>query len=327
MIFLLYLLKFKHMKIEEKIQKNIPLAPFSTFKIGGPAKYFIEIKDKEEIKETFKWAQKEQVRIFILGGGSNLIINDDGVDGLVIKLKNDEIAVKGERIECGGAAVLAKVARLAAGNNLSGLEWAIGIPSATIGGSILGNAGAFGQCMADTVETVEVYDFKKTNFGILSKNFCKFSYRSSLFKESRSHLIFKAILKLNSEKPEKINEQMEKVLKNRINIQPKLPNAGCVFKNLTIDEIMKNNEWLANKAKESGAVKAEKVGAGWLIDMADLKGKTIGGAKVSLEHANFVVNTGQASSEDIIMLISFIKQQIRNKFKIQLYEEVQYFGF
>ncbi len=315
------------MNIEEKIKENIPLAPYSTFKIGGPARYFIETKDKDETREIFKWVAKKHIRVFMLGGGSNLIINDDGVDGLVVKLINNDIAIKGERLECGAGAILAKSARLAVGSNLSGLEWAIGIPGATVGGAVLGNAGAYGYFMSDIVETVEAYNYKKRKFEIFSKNFCDFSYRSSIFKDARNYLIFKVVLKLENGNKKKINSNMEGVLKNRINIQPKLPNAGCVFKNLQFSDILKNNEWLSSKAEEDKVVKSGQVGVGWLIDLAGLKGKTIGGAKISLEHANFIVNTGNASSEDVIMLISFIKQQIRDKFKIQLYEEVQYFGY
>ena len=315
------------MNIEEKIQENIPLAEFSTFKIGGSAKYFIETKDKNEIGEAFRWASKKDVRVFIMGGGSNLVINDDGVKGLVLKLANNETQVKGERLECGAGAGLAKAASLSIRNNLSGLEWAVGIPGATVGGSVLGNAGAFGCTTSDVVETVEVYNYKKRSFEIFSKNFCKFSYRNSIFKDSRNYLIYKVVFKLSAGIAKKINSDMERVLKSRLSVQPKLPNAGCIFKNLQFSEILNNNEWLAGKIEDEGVVKSDKLGAGWLIEQAGLKGKTIGGAKISLEHANFIVNTGNASSEDVIMLISFVKQQIRDKFKIQLYEEVQYFGY
>ena len=128
------------MSIEQKIQKNISLASLTTFRIGGSAKFFIEARDKDELPEAIKWAEKSKEKIFILGGGSNVLINDAGVDGLVIKINNKELKVGGEKIECGAGLELAKAVVEAARNGLSGLEWAGGIPG-TVGGAIRGNAG------------------------------------------------------------------------------------------------------------------------------------------------------------------------------------------
>lgn len=315
------------MSIEEKIKENVPLAPFSTFQVGGPAKYFLEIKTKEELKEAIEWAEKKQIRIFILGGGSNLVINDLGVDGLVIKLINDEISIRGDRLDCGAGASLARVVRISVSQGLSGVEWAGGIPGATIGGTVLGNGGAYGNSISEVIETVEVYNRKKKTFEIFSKNFCNFDYKNSLFKEVRDYIIFQAVLKLVKLDSAVVNSKVEELLKMRVKHQPKLPNAGCVFKNFLFEEIENSNAWLAEKAIKDKMVKGGKVGAGWLVDLLELKGKTIGGAKVSLEHANFIVNTGKATSEDIIMLISYIKQQVRDRYQIQMYEELQYFGY
>ncbi len=315
------------MSIESKIKKNILLAPLTTFKIGGPAEYFIEIKTKDELVKAIGWTKENKKEFIILAGGSNVLINDKGISGLVIKISNKDIAARGERMDCGAGVDLVRVGRLAANNSLSGLEWAVGIPGATVGGSTRGNAGAFGFAMQDLVETVEIFNIKKEKFVLFSNKDCKFVYRESIFKKDNSLLIWQVILKLNKGYKKEIDELMDKNLKQREQTQPKLPSAGSAFKNLNITNLREFNANLASMAEEEKIVKSGKVGAGWVINLLGLKGKTIGGAKVSLEHANFIVNTGKATAEDVAMLISFIKQQIRNRLKIQLHEEIQYLGF
>lgn len=321
------LLIYKNMEIKKKIQQNIVLAPFTTFKIGGPAKFFIEAKTKNDLIESYKFAKNENEEIFLLGGGSNVVINSNKINGLVIKMDNDNIRILGDRLSCEAGASLTRIITIATREKLTGLEWAIGIPRATIGGAIVGNAGAFKKKISELVETIEIFNIKKQKFEIFSKKDCKFKYRESIFKNNDNYLVWSVGLKLKKNNTQSIIKLNEKILNLRNHNQPKLPNAGCIFKNFTIDELELMNSNIANLAKKENIVKNGKVGAGWIINMAGIKGKTIGGAKISLEHANFIVNTGNASSENVIMLISFIKQQIRDKFKIQLQEEIQYIGF
>ena len=140
-------------------------------------------------------------------------------------------------------------------------------------------------------------------------------------------LLNKNLKRENVELRARINKLIGEYARFRGQSQPKLPSAGSVFKNLEIANLRQDNASLANMAEQEKKVKNGMIGAGWLIELAGLKGKTINGAKVSLEHANFIVNTGKATSDDVVMLISYIKQQVRNKFKTQLQEEVQYLGF
>lgn len=309
-----------------EIKKNIPLALLTTFKIGGPAKFFIEVENKEELIAATEWAKENKEKIYILAGGSNILISDKGVDGLVIKIKNNDALVKGERIECGAGAGLATLVNLAAQAGLAGLEWAAGIPG-TIGGAIRGNAGAFNKRIGEQVETVEVFNVKKNKFKQFSRKDCEFDYRGSIFKKDNNLLIWQIILKLERGEITEIKNKMGDYLKYRGETQPKLPSAGSIFKNLSLDYLKNNNSYLAELALEKNIIKDNQAGAGWIIDLLDLKGKAIGGAKVSLEHANFIVNTGNATAENIITLISFIKQQARDKFGVQLEEEIQYLGF
>ncbi len=309
------------------IKQNIPLAPFTTFKIGGEAEYFLEVKTKEDLAGAFEWAKEEKKEITILGGGSNVLISDNGIKGLVLKMSNDDVIVRGERLDCGAGSDLSKAARLASGDSLSGLEWSQGIPRATIGGAVRGNAGAFGVLISDIVETVEIYDMKKNRFEFLSNKFCEFGYRESIFKKKSHFLAWNIILKMTKKDSALVSNEMSRILNKRSASQPRLPSAGCVFKNFTIDEIRKANSLLAKEAEEKGVVTGGKIGAGWLVDIVGLKGKTIGGAKVSLEHANFIVNTGHATADDVVQLISLIKQKVRSHLKVQLHKEVQYLGF
>lgn len=317
--------------VDSKIKQNIPLAQLTTFKIGGSAKFFIEVKTKDDLLEALDWAKKNKEQYVILAGGSNILINDKGINGLVIKVCNKNITVRGERIECGAGANLIKTARLVANNGLTGMEWAVSIPG-TVGGAVRGNAGAYGSCIQDLVETAEVFNPKhlgKKKFIQFSNKDCQFKYKESIFKQSpwSSGLIWQIILKLRKGNVNNINGLISKYLEHREQTQPKLPSAGCIFKNVEIANLRQSTPTYANEAMETGAVKGGKVGAGWLIEKAGLKGKTIGGAKISLEHANFIINIGKATAEDVVMLISFIKQRVRDKFNIQLNEEIQYFGF
>lgn len=315
------------MLIEQKIQENITLAPLTTFKIGGPAKFFIEVKTKEDLIGSIEWAKENKENFFILAGGSNILINDKGVCGLVVKMDNNDLKVKGERIECGAGARLAAAASLAIGQSLTGFEWSIGIPGATVGGAIKGNAEAFGAAISDIIETVEVFNAKKLKFKILSNRDCKFGYRASVFKERDEYIIWSAILKLKKERSDVIQNFVKQSIDFRRQKYPKLPSAGSVFKNIPIKIIEQQNSVLAEEVKQKSVSPLENVGAGLIIDMLGLKGKTIGGAKISLEHANHIVNTGKATAGDVAMLISYIKQQVRDKFGVQLQEEVRYFGF
>jgi len=310
--------------VKNRIQENIVLAPLTSFKIGGAARYFAAVENKEELLEVLAWAEKNRLPFQVVGGGSNLLVSDRGFDGLVIKMANAGLSVRGERIECGAGAPLAKALSVSVGHALAGLEWAIGIPG-TVGGAIIGNAGARGSTIADIIETVAAYNYKQKRSEILSRSLCRFGYRGSLFKEVEGYVIISAILKLQLDKKEEIERREQIFLNQRLSSQPKLPSAGSVFKN--IDAAAVSNSQAIRLAEKEKMIVDGQIPAGWLIDHLGLRGKKIGGAKISLEHANFIVNAGDATAEDVVMLVSFIKQQVRTKLGVQLHEEIRYVGF
>jgi UDP-N-acetylmuramate dehydrogenase len=311
---------------ELKIEKNIELNKITTFRIGGPAKYYFEASSTGELKKALTLANKNQINYFILGGGSNILANDNGYEGLVIKLSDEFIGIKDNQMTCSAGANLSLAVKKASTHGLSGLEWAVGIPG-TVGGAVRGNAGAFGGSMSKSVDKVEVINVSSLHNSVFKNKKCGFSYRESIFKLSGKYLVLKIFLNLEHSTSEKIEKRMQEFLKRRKKIQPTFPSAGSIFKNIFFTHLNEANPLLADKAKEENIVKNGMIGAGWIIDQLGIKGKMIGGAMISREHANFIINRGNAKAEDVIMLISYIKQQVRDKFSIQLQEEIMYLGF
>ena len=308
------------------IQENIELAPFTSFKIGGKAKYFVEVGNKDELEESLQYALKNKLAFFVLGGGSNILINDKGFDRLIIKIKLTEFNInKNQNILITGAGVyLAKVVKESVAEGMSGMEWAAGIPG-TVGGAIRGNARAFGKDTGTVIESVEFLDVNDMKIKNFDKNKCEFSYWGSIFKKKENLIILSAKIKLESGDKNKSQEEITDIIKKRINVQPQgVGSPGSFFLNPVVTDEKLRQEF----EKETGVkCKDNKIPAGWLIDQVGLRGKKIGGAMISEKHANFIVNTGNATAEDVIMLASYIKQQVRDKYGIQLESEVSYVGF
>lgn len=304
------------------IKSNIVLAPYTTFKIGGPAKYFFVAKNKEQLIEVIKWAQEKEVPFFVLGGGSNALVSDEGFDGLAIKVQNSKFQIQDSRIYAGAGVLLAKLVIESVKAGLTGLEWAAGIPG-TIGGAICGNAGAFDHYISETVVNVEVLEI---NNNLTIKQFnnkeCRFSYRDSIFKHEPL-IILSAILKLNEGNREKSQKIIRQYLKKRKQEVPGQPSAGCVFKNILIERL----GLAIKKIIPSEKIKGGKISSGYLVDQCGLKGRQIGQAKISEKHANFIINLGKAKARDVIALIKLCKSKVGNKFGIELEEEIKYIGF
>jgi len=307
-----------------EIKSNINLSTLTTFKIGGPAKYFCEIKNSKELKEAIDTAKELQKLYFILGNGSNLLVNDDGFDGLIIKIKNSEIKTNdlGDFFEITVDAgvllpqLLAKTLEIGA----QGLEWATGIPGA-IGGSVYGNAGAYGQSIKEAVEKVIALDPNTSKIKEFSKEECDFSYRNSVFKRN-GFIILSVQLKLKKGDSETSKKMILNYIEQRKNKIPNYPSAGCVFKNIPLEKA--SLESLSKIPPE--IIKGNKIPVGYLIEQCNLKGKKIGDAQISSLHANFIVNLGKATAKDVYQLIKLCKQDVLEKFDIKLEEEIQYLG-
>lgn len=320
-------------KVLPKIKENVVLAPYTTFKIGGPARYFFILENIDELFPVLNWAEKKRLPVFIIAGGSNLLVSDRGYNGLVILMKLNQLKMNKNRLIVEAGVPLAQVLKFCLKNELSGLEWAAGIPG-TIGGAVVDNAGAFGESISDLVEKVKTFYLKKNKgyFKMLRKKDLKFSYRRSVFKRpGNKYIITEIWLKGLGKLTEKDKQLVIERLKRRKDKQPQLPSAGCVFKNFTPHPIRASNIHQYSRVK----IKTSRFGlgaglapipAGKLIEECGLKGKRVGGAEISEKHANFIVNCGRAKAEDVIKLIRLIKKEVKKKFRIDLQEEILYLG-
>ncbi len=292
-------------KILPNLKENISLKNYTTFRIGGRARYFFVAKKKEDLIKAVIAAKKLKLPFFILGGGSNLLVSDKGYQGLVIKIQNSKFKIQNDnskfKIFSEAGVSLSKLVFESFKIGASGLEWAVGIPG-TIGGAIYGNAGAFGKAMENIVEEVEVFDLKEKEIRVLKNKACQFDYRDSIFKRNKNLIILS--VKLKKGKRSEMERRIKDYLNYRKETQPlNSPSAGSIFKN------------------------PKNFFAAELIEKCGLKGKRIGGAKISEKQANFIVNLGRAKAKDIKRLINLAKQKVKKKFGINLEEEIQYLGF
>ncbi|MFH1979306.1 MAG: UDP-N-acetylmuramate dehydrogenase [Patescibacteria group bacterium] len=311
-----------------KIQKNIFLAPYTTFKIGGYAKYFAEPKDLVEIRDLSRWAKNKDISVFVLGGGSNILFSDNGFGGLVMRVQNLEFEVNGLEIVTGAAVPLAKLFLESVRLGLSGLEWAVGIPG-TIGGAVAGNAGAFGKSIADAVKSVEVFDVEKLEVVDYKIGDCGFAYRDSIFKNNSNLIINRVTLRLRQEELCVIRERIKEYAEQRAtSFAQNQKCAGCFFKNIEWKGAGVDKKYLLKKFPELKQFASKsKIPAGFLIEFLGFKNKKMGEAMVFDQHANFILNTNNATAEHIIMLTGLIKNKIYSRYGFVLEEEVQLIGF
>jgi len=312
----------------EYLKINVALGPYTTFRIGGPADFFYEPKDTDDLCASLVYARDNKIPFFILGDGSNILIADQGFKGLVVKFKGNFILYEDGILKFDASANLSSLVDFAFKNSLTGLEWATGIPG-TIGGSIHGNAGAFGKTIEGNSPRVKVFDVENNKTFFLNANECEFSYRHSLFKTNKNYIILGGEMILAKQNQKIIAEEMNKNLTLRKN-NPLEPSAGCVFRNAKLINL--GSDIIASLEVEyhddfSRFSKIGTIPAGWLVERVGLKGQGIGGAKVSEKHANFIINANYATANDVYKLISLIKQKVKNKFNIELSEEIEYVGF
>ncbi|MBI4089521.1 MAG: UDP-N-acetylmuramate dehydrogenase [Candidatus Levybacteria bacterium] len=314
-------------------QKNILLKNYSNYKIGGPAKYFIEVTSAEELKEVFRQApfdavQGKQDKIAILGGGTNILISDQGFDGLVIHNKIGGIERSEDNVIAGSGVLIKELLDFCIENSLSGLEWAGGLPG-TLGGAVRGNAGAFKGETKDNIVEVKSLGLKNNsamqNEKIRNKKECKFSYRDSIFKSGEASVEFIISVTLNLRPGDK--EEIRKSIQQKIDYRNlkhpmNYPNIGSIFKNIPLDSLQKQLQ-----EKFLPYVKTDPflvVPTTKLLALSGLKGRRCKGAMISDKHPNFIVNVDSASEKDIRALIKIAKETIRKRYGIPLEEEIIY---
>lgn len=287
---------------EDRVLMNEPMASHTTFRIGGPADYFVMPSGAEQLAGILKICKEENAPYFILGNGSNLLVGDKGFRGVMIQLyKNfDGISIMGTTVTAKAGAMLIRVAKEAGKAGLTGLEFASGIPG-TIGGAMVMNAGAYGGEMKDVVTSVTVL----TDAGeikTLGSSEMNFRYRGSVVEE-KGYIVLEAVMELKEGDKEEIQASMDQLTVQRKTKQPiEYPSAGSTFR------------------------RPEGYFAGKLIMDAGLRGFKVGGAQVSEKHCGFVINAGGATAADVMQLMSDVAARVREQFGVTLEPEVKRVG-
>ena len=283
---------------EENILVNEPMKKHTTFRIGGEAACYVKIENADQLAAVGQFLQKEAVPVQVIGNGSNLLFGDEGFAGVVLEIcdKMNEIRVEGTKIIVQAGALMSKVARVAYENCLTGFEFAAGIPG-TIGGGTVMNAGAYGGELKQVISSVKMLD-ETGKIVELSNEEMAFGYRTSIVKK-RPYIVVEVTLQLRQGRQEDILAVMEDLAFRRRDKQPlEYPSAGSTFK------------------------RPEGYFAGELIMKSGLRGYRVGGAQVSEKHCGFVINTGDATAEDVLQLMKHVKDTVKATFGVELEPEV-----
>lgn len=279
-----------------------PMNKHTTFRIGGPAAYFLQPQSTEELRKIINVCEQEQVPWFIMGNGSNLLVSDQGYQGVVIQLYRNmsQISIEGCRITAQAGASLASLSKRVMGESLSGFEFAGGIPG-TLGGAVTMNAGAYGGEMKDVLEEVRVLDRSGRPIS-LQVDQLEMGYRTSVIKV-KDLIVLEAVIKLQPGDADSIRETMQDLARKRASKQPlEYPSAGSTFK------------------------RPEGYFAGKLIMEAGLKGYRVGDAQVSEKHCGFVINRGHATGAEVMAVIDHVKKEVWEQFQVGLEPEVKFLG-
>jgi len=284
--------------IEEIFRYDVPLQRYTSFRTGGLAEIFVEPVNTLELKRVLQFCKEEKKEIFVFGKGTNILVNDNGVKGVVLRLRGvdfKKVERNGRYVSCGAGVNLPKLIRKTASWGLEGLEVLVGIPG-TVGGAVMMNAGGKYGDISEMINTLTTMTFngKITNY---NREEVEFVYRKCNLSEQ---IVIEVEFALKKLQKEEVLEKMGKIYKEKKESQPLSEfSAGCIFKN------------------------THRFKAAELIDKANLKGQQVGGAIVSRKHANFIINTGNATSADILELIKIIRETIKKKYDVSLEQEIQ----
>ncbi len=291
-----------HGDVGERLRTDFPLAPLTSFRLGGPAALYLEIESAADLEAVARAVTETNVPFVVFGKGSNVLVSDEGFPGLVVRLGRAYrwVARDGERLRAGGAMPLPALAGVALTHGLGGLEFGVAIP-ASVGGSVRMNAGAHGHSMDEALETIEIFKLATASLRDIPAEEAGFGYRTSSLPEPG--IVVAATFRLEPQDPQRIREEMESARAWRRATQPLAePNCGSVFKNPPGDH------------------------AARLIDEVGGKELAVGGARVSEKHANFIVAGPGASAADVYRLMSTIRERVRDRFDVELETEVRLVG-
>lgn len=296
----------------DRVKLDEPLSLHTSIKLGGPAKWYFEAQNKEDLIGAVKTAINLKIPYFVLGGGTNVLFHDDGFDGLIIRNKSQNISLQGFKgkiekgqmnlneiiLEAESGTTINQLVRYTIEEGLEGLEYFLGQPG-TVGGAVYNNAHWQQFLIGDKIITAEIID-KDGLVSEVNRSYFKFGYDQSILHRTKE-TVLSVKFKLKKGDKEVLWQRANETLEYRKATQPSFPSLGCTFQNIS------NNR--------TGS-------AGYLIDQAGLKGKIIGGAQISEKHANFILNIGTATSSDVLSLVNLIKSKVVEKFGVELKEEI-----
>ncbi len=303
------------------IQRDVPLSGHTRFGIGGPADFFIETANPASFAQALALVRASGLDWVVIGGGTNLIVSDEGFRGVCLRLTADRISADGLTVEAEAGAVLQNLVDFTVDRGLAGLQTMTGIPG-SVGAAIYGNAGAYGHSIQERVSRVRFLDGEAVReFGNAE---CRFHYRESIFKRNKQWIIVSATLEMELGDAAELRKTADGILavRNR-KYPPTMRCAGSIFKNFLLSELP------PAVAAEIPAkfVTEGKVPSAWFLEQVGAKGMKQGGIEVADYHANLIYNAGGGTARDLVAIVTELKDKIRRRWDIPLEEEVQYVGF
>lgn len=299
------------------VEENVPLAPLTTFGIGGPARWFADVKTERDIVEAIQYARERRLRFVVLAGGSNVLIPDEGLNALVIHIAGGEHVFFETGLRADAGCNLLELIKAAAERDLGGWERLAGIPG-TFGGAVRGNAGAFGSEIKDFVSRATALNTKTLESRAWIAPYLSFSYRDSSFKREGEWIILSATVELARVRKDDSLKKIEETIaeRERRHLQ-NVAAAGSFFMNpVAPTDVVDFFEKEKHMKSRDG-----RVPAGWLIEKAGMKGVQMGGAIASEQHPNYIVNTGGAKAKDVLDLAAKIKEEVKKQFNVELHKE------
>jgi UDP-N-acetylmuramate dehydrogenase len=302
------------------VSAGIPLSRYTRFAIGGPADLFAETSDEAAFIAAIEAARSSGMPVMITGGGTNLIVSDEGFRGLVLRFVADTLTASGECVTAASGAVLQDLVDFANQRGLRGLETLAGIPG-WAGAAVYGNAGAYGHSISERVAAVRFYDGSAIR--VLDNAQCEFRYRESIFKRHKDWIVFSTSLRLSPADAAELQRTSADILTVRNQkFPPTMKCAGSIFKNFLVRELPPE----VAIAVPASVVREGKIPAAWFLEQVGAKGMRIGGIQVADYHANLIYNAGEGTARELRAVIAELKGRVRERFGIEVEEEVQYVG-
>lgn len=304
-----------------ELQPDVPLAAITRFSIGGPAAALCQTSDPIAFQQALALTRRADVPAVVIGGGSNLIVSDNGFDGVVLRFTGSEIRREGDTLEVQAGAVLQDVVDRSIEESLEGLHTMTGIPGG-LGGAVYGNAGAYGRSLHEIVESVTFTD--GAQFSTFDNAQCAFTYRESIFKRNKQWVILSARLRFHPGERAALAAKAFEIRTIRDQkYPPTMKCAGSIFKNLMFDALpMQAQQQVPPKLVRDG-----KVPSGWFLEQVGVMGLRVGDIQVATYHGNLIYNDGAGTAADLLTVIAELKRRVRERFGFDLEEEVQYVGF